>query len=686
MVIFKRQPNSAWRELGAFLVMLTALGLSGLLLPELHSAAPPTPSLHTGEPLLSTGAAATDINLTFGLGAWIAVIFQACAIALAASGIGSVAVRFLRAEIGAPFQLAVGSAVLALVSGLLGICGWLRRPDAQLFAQVLVAIFSTQALFSLGAAASAERRAALRCYLLPCAIFAVLLSLKLLLVVHPDMHPDALWYNLTAVRQWFLDGGVRFSPASIASVQSSFWEYLYLWPQLLSGVETPRSPLALHITAQLIHFLLGHCAVFWSVLYLVERALRADRVTATAERGAVLLLAGLAVLVSRELFYTAFTAKNDWGIASWWLAGAIVLLCGKSNRETLLAGLLAGVACGGKFSYFIPTAALAVVWAVRRLQTTGRVSRLFWWGIGWALPVSAVLLRNFWWTGDPFFPALATLFPDSAVPPVWRRALAAFQGHAAPWRSGVLEGFFPLTQLLALVALVSPRLRTFQMRQQTVTLGVPGLRPVVVAAAALFLLNSSVRTEARLIGVIPLLLLVLGSVTAAIWLFQRPIPRSLRLMLVAGLAISLVISAEFDRSRIAALVEGESAGSAVTSAPGGLTYEFLAARLEHEKLFVLHNTELFYLLPWRVSRVWDDLTLESTQRDPISASDLLCELSAKGRWLLITPRVIDNFFDGKAVEDLIELVLAVPGVTVATRPGERLVDLQVVAAALRNCR
>ncbi|MBZ5642546.1 MAG: hypothetical protein LAO19_07295 [Acidobacteriia bacterium] len=301
--------------------------------------------------------------------AWLDLpVEQALDEILFSSGIGFAVLQLLVGIVSfaAGLTLRLAIALLAIM-GVAGSRGWLSLPRlGQRLRTDLFAIFRTASAKWIGV----------------CIIFFA--GMEALLATAPLTGSDAMHYHFTAP---LLELGKPEHP--IFWLTNSF--FLGLGHELIGlGLALGGDKLAL------LAIFLGGCLTAAALLQIARKLMPAEWA----------LAAVLAFLMAPMVFWQIGTAGSpDIWIGFYVLLATLALnhIFGPaSHRWILLAGVFSGAAAGIKYTGWI----IPVVIAVCVL----RISRsILWAALGSIAAVIAgifPLLRNYWWTGDPFFPFL----------------------------------------------------------------------------------------------------------------------------------------------------------------------------------------------------------------------------------------------------------------------------------------
>lgn len=336
-------------------------------------------------------------------------------------------------------QLAIGSAWLSLAAGAFGAFGLIGFG----YGFVLQIFLSLGVLLNLAGkkdeirvssdpsreAAASERSSVDRwvCWLF-IAFFVAHFAKRFLMAALLHGGTDPLMYHMLAPRYWVELGAISFAHHHPMTIHASFWEYLFIWPSAILGAPGGRGLVEAQYFNQWLHQL---SAI--GILFATERFFRPY----IKNRG--LILAGIAIAFTNSHFFNAtITAKNDFGIAFWSIAAALMMRNIKSSDRIghAVAGVLLAMVFLGKtvsvFSLVMLIGVSALIWANARREgaSLGEEfrSRLLWIALG-ALGVALPeLYRNWFATGNP----LPGVFPITMKPEWASPHLYSFMKTTAP--------------------------------------------------------------------------------------------------------------------------------------------------------------------------------------------------------------------------------------------------------------
>lgn len=231
---------------------------------------------------------------------------------------------------------------------------------------------------------------------------------------------DALEYHLEMPREYFDEGRIAYAPHNVYANFPANVEMLYLLAMIV--YDDPRD---IGSIAQMIHLLLGVLAVYAVWVTASQWSPFSGHVAGViaATAGWFAYLAGLAYVENGLLFFGA-TA-----IAAF--LGAAEGMRPPHMRWLLVAGLMAGFACGCKYTgvvmFAVPLVLAAACLAGSAAMRFRAAATVF---AGTAIAFSPWLVKNVAMTGNPVFPLANTIF--RASPPGWGDEQTAQwnRGHA----------------------------------------------------------------------------------------------------------------------------------------------------------------------------------------------------------------------------------------------------------------
>lgn len=260
--------------------------------------------------------------------------------------------------------------------------------------------------------------------------FGVLFIVRFLGAIEPQAHGDPILYHLVGPRLWVEAGKLTLIPNLPNAILASYWEYLYIWPQVFFYKGIPGSGLIeAQILSQWTHLFWGTGTVFSLLFYFLSPY---------AEKRLHLWIALFAALCVGSVQWSANLAKNDWGIMSFVLSGMLCIVTLKSKKYkflqralSILTGIFWGLAIMGK-----PNAVFAIGAAITLFILFGERKYFILIFFGIIIGVMPNLLRNWALTKNPFFPMLNSIFPSPWMSLSWQDHLKSYQPQ-----KGMVKGF-----------------------------------------------------------------------------------------------------------------------------------------------------------------------------------------------------------------------------------------------------
>lgn len=496
-------------------------------------------------------------------------------------------------------------------------------------------------------------------YLLLCAL--------VLCVPHPFW--DSMWYHLTAPRQWFMAGKMFYNPQALINAQASFVELLYLYGNaLMTGPQAMEKNIwQVHLFCQWLNF----SAVVFSLLAL--KALFADLFKTKLRP--YFFLALFFVLLDFPLHYSSLSAKNDWWVLLWGLC-AWSFLKEENKRAHRLGLILLGLTVGAKFTYAFYAILLLMI-SRRRLKLFARGEIIFF-----LLPVLVILIRNFLWTHNPFFPSYASLFSADLLGPTWQQGMAQVEGGLAHFDLSNLQRklrllFWPRPFLLLLLFFpLSVARLPAQKRQELWEFFGVGLFGV-----GFIFFKTGAMAEFRLLAICHIFLMILS-----FWTLSELLPKKRWApLLVYPLLVFLLLSSRpFDIPTL-----GKSSlwrfftdsnwtmQEHLQTIPGLASTQWLRQHARAgEKIYLLSDPKLFYLSDLGATRIWDEASLDRELHQTHGGREVLLRLARDGRYLMDSVHDIDHFHPKALVAEVIAELKKYPEALVFQSRGDWVVDLK----------
>lgn len=263
---------------------------------------------------------------------------------------------------------------------------------------------------------------------------AILVSL-LALGAFPLGGGEDVRYHLVGPRLWSDAGRIYMTASLPPAMQSSYWEYLFLWGNGLVTGPGVSGLIEGQLFAQWLHALWGLGGTGLALFYLLAPLVR-DRVW-------VAVAVAVAFCAPSLLVY-ARVAQNDWGVVFWQVSATALLL----NHGTVGAsGFLVGVAVGAKpASAMLYALTLAFVWMFAGRKNLREVWVFVLAALAGFLPQA---LHAWIHTGNPTYPALNGLFKSSWLSPTLETSLS----QSAGWLARLKTLWFEVPTVSALLAI-----------------------------------------------------------------------------------------------------------------------------------------------------------------------------------------------------------------------------------------
>lgn len=233
-------------------------------------------------------------------------------------------------------------------------------------------------------------------------IFFTIFIIKVLEALCFFRHGDALNYHLVGPRFWLETSWLEMTNDLWGNFQSGLFELLYLLTIGIFG-----NSLWGQLSSQLLHFLLGQgLAAFILFSYFKKK------------NSIVAALSGIAILTISKSGDFFLYAKNDGFLAAMGLF-ALILILDKNylkvegSSRSILIGALLGLLPAVKMSGLFVTAPLAIYYVYLNRKD---IFQILLAGSMSLLVFSPILIRNYYFIGNPFFPGLINIFPGVLTP------------------------------------------------------------------------------------------------------------------------------------------------------------------------------------------------------------------------------------------------------------------------------
>ncbi len=464
----------------------------------------------------------------------------------------------------------------------------------------------------------------------PLAVLFLIFFVRALTAALPSQHGDPLLYHLLGPRLWVEGGGFLMHPNLPNALLASSWECLYLWPQLFWFSSAPLYGL---VEAQLFSQWL-HLFLAWAGSALLVMRLFREFV-----RESWLPLVGLAALFIAGLHWTAPLAKNDVGIA-FWVLGAVVFFVEavreSSPRKALLSGLFAGLAVCGKITALLslgPLLAALFLFAAPWRKHKFFLRAVGAWSAGFFLGLLPIYARNYFLSGNPFFPLFPKVFPSPWMSKSWEAHFAQVHPssplHAFPRIWGrAPELFFESPWILFALPLLGWVLARNGKREGTLVALLLGS----FLAYVIFVITQDSRIELRYLG--PSLMLLAAGGILFLERFSGLFPPAQKAALFIAL-IALLASSKLPLHVLRKIWVSPLGVQALRAHSAGEAKAWLRAHAQDGFTVVAGDNETYYLTPLGVAVLTErpDLDAANEETQLTGFVQKLCALT-RARYLL----------------------------------------------------
>ncbi len=241
------------------------------------------------------------------------------------------------------------------------------------------------------------------------AAIGIFLGVRMLQAFLAHGTSDPALYHLLAPRLWFDRGEIYFSQDAPITFQASYWEYLFLWGNLLLGGPVGKGLIEGQLFGQWTHVFFGGGGLILALWYFLGDFFK-NRLAL-----GLVLFCGISWT---SLASIAVIAKNDWGAIFWVVSGSVLLLDEakiESIWNCILGGLILGVAFVSKLTLGVWIFSFLLFWEIFGIRVRGRA--LFYVFVGLAAGVLPIFVRNYVATGNPVFPTLNFIFASPWLAP-----------------------------------------------------------------------------------------------------------------------------------------------------------------------------------------------------------------------------------------------------------------------------
>jgi hypothetical protein len=496
---------------------------------------------------------------------------------------------------------------------------------------------------------------------------------------------DPLWYHLVGPRLWFEAGKIYFPTHHLIGFNAGAWDQIYLAGAIFLGEKGGGGLAAGQLFAQWCHGIFAVAASSAAIFFFLRFFVRSR------------VLRGLGVLIAlgiEILFFTTVLAKNDWGTILWGASGLSLLYLSsfpqyqeQRKRLAVVAGCLIGLSITTKWTMAFVVFALAIHAAYFFRRPSLDFPR---WGavfIGGLIGAFPILLRNALGTGNPFFPVLGALFSNSGLGPTWVEAMGGLEGRML--ESGTVN--FSVVPLLIWELLqmnsfnffffVCPILYFFSGGGRRKTAAWFSILTLFIAFAAFTGTMALPRWIS--LGVVIMSVLSLAFIHEA--LLRIPVKKigvlSWRTLLELSLLFVLIIEGPFGIiwKGVAYASKVGSIEEQVMLIPPMRGMIWMRQNLKpSERIALLAETRVYYLIDLPVVRIWDDIELDTELSSAKTTEEIVQVLRENGfRYLLDSFETIDTYQRRGVQRQFVDSYSKIPELAVYSDEATRVIDLEL---------
>ncbi len=459
---------------------------------------------------------------------------------------------------------------------------------------------------------------------------------------------DSLWYHLPASRIWFAAKQISMPDYFPILCKTGLWDYQFVYGQILLGSDGDGGLIAAQLFGQWANL---------SAVLLCYLLLREEK-----DLFGLSLFSSLFAILGTELFMMAEFAKNDWGAIFWSLS---FLVFSFQRRSAILLGFSAAACFTAKYTSAFFLLPLLILYFLEEKRMQERIIFL----VSFTLICTPILLRNYLFTNNPFFPALSNIF-QAFMGPSWA-GIKEYEGIS--W--GILaikEKLFYLIHdsWICLAALFLP----FTWKSWN------GKQKILMASIALslfcFLLFTGVKAEWRLSGAALLLAAAYGARSLELFLeTNRANPK-----IIFALTFVLLLLLPVDWKAPQRLALGPTLSEQVRAWVSGSAVAWTRLQLPPEaKIATLNEQRTYYLTPHQMLRVFDIPVLDRELAVATSVEEASKAIRHYGiRYLVLSAEFLDSYYSRKICDWFYQVSEKNPQAVLFRTEYSRVLDLDLV--------
>lgn len=487
---------------------------------------------------------------------------------------------------------------------------------------------------------------------------------------------DPLWYHLNAPRTWYESGRIVFDRNSAIFFQAGPWEAHYLWMHELLGGEEGAGLVAAQMGSQWLNAILGYGG---SALAL------AGFLRPLVSHASWLSIATLAGLLSSALYPSPIVAKNDMGSVFWALSGLSLLIAHRASlrnpRLSVGGAVLIGLAVSSKWTLLYGAVPVFLFCLCVYPEMTQGLLKIL---LGIFLGMCPILSRNFWWTGNPFFPALNGIFHSNWLGPSWRAGMKMSENFD-PFSQGAnlfkLRAYDVLHhQRLNWVGIFSPVLLFLRDQRLARKVGLLGVA-VLISFGGFFAFSGELALY-RWMALDAMLLPALGVIV--IERLCDKFEMGFRVQYaVSGILIVMLMMLPAMRWSVFSSVfslKWENPALQVIQHVGGHSLKWLRDNVPgSEKIASINDGKLYYARPHVLVRVWDAPDIDQDLWEARNLKEAVGILRKHGfRYVLNTREFVDAYPNAKVVDALRSLNPGSRAIVFQSGTSSNVIDLEIL--------
>ncbi len=470
----------------------------------------------------------------------------------------------------------------------------------------------------------------------------------------PQAFWDSLWYHLTGPRLWFEYGRIHLPPTFPIAYTTGLWDYHFLWGQILLGGPEGGGLIAAQLFGQ--WSTVTAAAFCFLILYSLKDDLRISPVA---------ILLGI---VGSELFMVVRFAKNDWGSCLWGLAFLAFLL----RKERLIyVGFAAGLCFSAKYTsaFFLFPLLAGVCWNQRK-----DLREIISLGASFGMASLPLLARNGLATGNPFFPALHTIFPTELLGPSWTN-IVVYEGNTL--RVHTLYRKISSLIVDSRIILGFPLLIFFPKK---ITFLTQILVESTLLSAFLFLIFTGERVEWRLTGPMLLLLCTFGAM--GFELVARVFPPRFFIYLAPMLIALALWHSSVDWTTPKRIFRWVDPSMVVRQWVSGSSMAWIRLHVPlTEGVATLNEQRIYYLFPHQPIRAFDLPSVDQSLHTAQNANEVVQIFRReKIRFLVLSAEFLDLYYNRQVCDWMYQLSEKNPKAVVFRETYSRVLDLNLIPA------